>query len=69
MIGLLIVIVVQLLGLALSFFLLGFKTGVSHWQNELLQVRAEAARASREMHSLTREAFIAIAEEAERRRR
>jgi hypothetical protein len=49
-------------------FLLGFRLGGQSWQSEALWVRAEAAAAERELHDLTRAAFVAMAEEAQRRR-
>jgi uncharacterized membrane protein YciS (DUF1049 family) len=47
-------------------FLLGFRLGGEHWQSELARVRVEAAQAERQMHHLTREAFITMAEQAQR---
>jgi hypothetical protein len=49
-------------------FLLGFRLGGQSWQSEAVRVRAEAAAAERELHDLTRSAFVAMAEEAQRRR-
>jgi len=49
-------------------FLLGFRLGGDSWAAEARRVRSRAAVASREMHDLTRAAFVAMAEEAERRR-
>jgi hypothetical protein len=48
-------------------YLLGFMIGGDSWAAEVRRVRDEADRASREMYDLTRAAFVAMAEEAERR--
>ena len=69
MIILLVLILILLTTLMTTLFLLGFRIGGEHWQREVLQVRHEGARASREMHELTRRAFVSMAEEAERQRR
>ena len=57
--------VAMVIGLA---FLLGFRLGGQSWASEVDRVRAEAAAAERKLHELTRAAFVAEAEEAERRR-
>ena len=49
-------------------FLLGFRLGGQSWISEANRVRTEAATAERQLHELTRSAFVAMAEEAERRR-
>lgn len=49
-------------------FLLGFRLGGQSWMSEAQRVRAEAAAAERQLHDLTRAAFVAMAEEAERKR-
>ena len=49
-------------------YLLGFRLGGSFWFSDLSRVRAEAANAERHLHDLTRQAFVAMAEEVERRR-
>jgi hypothetical protein len=66
-----IVVVVTLLALGLAgvLFLLGFRLGGQHWQSELSRVRLEAAQAERQLHDLTREAFVAMAERMEGRGR
>ena len=51
-----------------AVFLLGFKLGGDPTQSELLRVRVEAAKAERRLHDLTRDAFVAMANAAERRR-
>jgi hypothetical protein len=54
-----------LLLLASFAFFLGFRLGGDHWQSELQQVRIEAIQAERQIHDLTRHAFIAMAEQVE----
>lgn len=49
-------------------YLLGYRIGGQQWQTRLDQVRAEGAEASRQMHDLTREAFVAMADYALQRR-
>jgi hypothetical protein len=49
-------------------YLLGFRLGGQSWISEAQRVRAEAAAAERQLHDLTRSAFVAMAEAAERRR-
>ena len=56
------------LTLVVVVYLLGFRLGESTWFGELGRVRAEAANAERQLHDLTRQAFVAMAEEVERRR-
>jgi hypothetical protein len=56
---------VLVLGLA---FLLGFRLGGESSLSELTRIRAQASEAAREMHELTRAAFVAMAEEAQVRR-
>jgi hypothetical protein len=50
-------------------YLLGFRLGGQSWLTEAHRVRAEAAAAERQLHELTRQAFVAMAEEAEAKRR
>jgi uncharacterized membrane protein YciS (DUF1049 family) len=61
--------VLALVTLVLVVFLLGFRLGGEHWQAELTRVRLEAARAERQVHDLTRQAFVAMAERVEQVRR
>ena len=61
-------ILLALLLLAGLAFLLGFRLGGDHWQTEVTRVRLESAQAERQLHDLTRHAFIAMAEHAEQRR-
>ncbi len=68
MIALLLLALVLLIMLNAALFLLGFRIGGEHWQEQILQVRHEGAQASRQMHELTRQAFVAMAEEADRQR-
>ena len=49
-------------------FLLGFRLGGDHWENELTRVRMQSAQAERELHDMTRQAFIAMAEHADGKR-
>lgn len=67
---LLVVILVMLFvcSMAGAAYVFGFRLGGENWQRQLLEVRRESARAGREIHDLTRQAFIAMAEEAEKRR-
>lgn len=60
---------VAVIALAAALFLLGFRLGAEESAGELTRVRMEAARAERQLHDLTRSAFIAMAEEAQRHRR
>ncbi len=62
-----LVLVVALL-VALTF-VLGFRLGGQSWIAEAQRVRAEAAAAERQLHDITRAAFVAMAEEAEVRQR
>lgn len=54
--------------LVLAVFLLGFRLGGDSWLAELQRNRAQAAQAQRQLHDLTRQAFISMSEAAERRR-
>ena len=65
---LLVLIIILLAALVASIYLLGFRLGGEHWQSELSRVRQESAHGQRQIHELTRQAFVAMAEEAERRR-
>lgn len=49
-------------------YVLGLGRGGQYWIVEAQRVRADAAAANRQLHDLTRSAFVALAEEAERRR-
>ncbi len=65
---------ILLFGLSLTalvgvVFLLGFRLGGESWLAELTRVKAEAAVAERQLHTLTRQAFVAMAEEADAQRR
>lgn len=66
-ITLLVISVVLLVTFVLLLtYLLGFRIGGQSWLAELHRVRAEAVTAERELHQLTRAAFVAMAERAER---
>lgn len=68
MIALLFVLVLSV-GLAVALaFLLGFRLGGQPSITETHRVQAEAAAAERELHDLTRSAFVAMAEAAQRQR-
>jgi hypothetical protein len=54
-------VIVVLMGGA---FVVGFRLGGSHWYQELLELRLQAAQAERHLHELTRSAFEAMAEHA-----
>lgn len=64
-----IVILALVSGVGFVCFLLGARVSGSHWQRELLQVRTEAAEAARELHSLTVNTMMAVADEMDRHRR
>jgi hypothetical protein len=66
MIELAIALLISLLIVSALIFCLGFRFGGRHWKSELHDVRIEAARARRQLHDLTRQAFVAMAEEAQR---
>lgn len=65
---LLVGLVLCFLLVAVLVYLLGFRLGGQSGISELQRVRAEAAEAERQLHDLTRSAFVAMAEAAERRR-
>ena len=54
--------------LFLSLYLLGFRLGGRYWESRITEIRSESAEASRQMHDLTREAFVAMAEHGLRHR-
>jgi hypothetical protein len=68
MIMLITLLLVAVLTIAGLLFLFGFRLGGAHWQTELAKVRMEAAQAERQLHDLTREAFVAMAERLEQNR-
>ena len=63
-----IIFLVVLTALVATVFLLGFRVGDGSSATNLARVRSEAGEAQRRMHDLTRQAFLAMAEEAERQR-
>ena len=69
MIALLLLTVVLIIGSAFVVYLLGYCLGGDHARDELLRVRAEASAATRQLHRVSRQAFIAMSEAAERHRR
>ena len=68
MIALTIAFVVVVLALGATLFLLGFRLGGGRWRAEVHRVRLEAIQAERQLHNLTRQAFVAMAEDAQERR-
>lgn len=64
-----LLLVLMLAGLVVAAYLLGFRLGGQHMSDELLRVRLEGIEAQRRMHQLTRDAFVAMAEHADLRRR
>lgn len=68
MIALVVALFIVTILLGGVMFLLGFRLGGDHWLSELARVRMEAAHAERQLHDLTRQAFVAMSEEAERHR-
>ena len=66
---LLVLLLIGAIGMVLILaFLLGFRLGGQSWMSQVQRVRAEAAVAERQIHDLTRSAFVAMAEEAEAHR-
>lgn len=51
-----------------AVYLLGFLRGGRRFQTDLIRVRLEGIAGERELHDLTRDAFIAMSDYAERRR-
>ena len=64
-----IILMIMLVVIAGLAFVLGCRYGGDHWSSELTRVQAEAMDAQRQMHDLTRQAFVAMAEHAEAERR
>jgi uncharacterized protein (UPF0333 family) len=62
-------IVLGLVVLALSgvAYLLGFRIGSERWRSEVTRIKSQSADAARRMHDLTRDAFVAMTEHADRR--
>lgn len=65
---LVICLVATTLTIVVLAFLLGFRLGGESWFVESQRIKAEAAASERELHSLTRAAFVAMADEASRRK-
>jgi hypothetical protein len=64
------IIVVALVVLALTAvaaFSVGFQAGADQWRREFYRLQAASLSASRRMGAITRAAFVAMAEAAERR--
>ena len=68
MIELLILTIITAAALVGVIFLLGFRLGGEHWQSELTKVRPEAAQAEKQLHNLTRQAFVTMAGQVEQHR-
>jgi hypothetical protein len=66
MIWILFAVAVLVLIATAGWFLLGFRLGGGHWQEQMLRTRLETASARRELHDLTRQAFVAMADHAGR---
>ena len=66
MINLVLILVVVVLIVAGLAYEIGLRSGGQHWQSELTQMRLQAAQAERRLHDLTRQAFVSMAEAAER---
>lgn len=62
-------LILSVAAIVVLVYLLGFRLGGDSWFAQAHRVRSQAAQAEREFHDLTRTAFVAMAEEAERRRR
>lgn len=56
-----------LLVAAAVIFAVGVRVGSQYWRSEVQRTRFEAARAARQLHDLTRQAFVAMADHVERR--
>lgn len=67
MIALLVALMLTGLLLVIVVYVLGFRLGGDSGMTQVQRVRMEAAQAERHLHDLTRQAFIAMAEEAQRR--
>ena len=63
----LILTVVGAVAFVAGVFVVGFQVGVRESQSELHRTWFETAQAQRRLHDLTRDAFVAMAEHAERR--
>ena len=66
--GVIVALVLAVTLVVILTYLLGFRLGGQSWMTEANRVRAEAAAAERQLHDLTRSAFVAMAEQAEQRR-
>ena len=65
MIALFLLLVGAAVLVVLLAFLLGFRLGGQSWVGEVQRIKADAASAQRQMHDLTRAAFVAMAERAQ----
>ncbi len=69
MIVLAILIPLLVVALIVGAFMVGCREGSHHWQTLMDDTRRQSANAERQLHDLTRQAFVAMAEEVERHRR
>lgn len=67
MIAIMITVIVMAVIIAVLLFLLGFRLGTEHGQSRVARIQLDAARAERRLHDLTRSAFVAMAEAAQRK--
>lgn len=66
---LLLALLACLAALVPAAYLLGFRLGGAHWYDRLVETRLAAAKAERQLHDLTRQAFVAMAEHAQESQR
>ena len=69
MIELTILLFLAIVSLVVLVYLFGFRMGWEQPHSPISRVRLEVAEAARQMHDVTRNAFVAMAEEAQSRRR
>lgn len=62
MVGLLILLILLVVALSASVYLIGYLLGGQTWRARLDRVRAESLEAERQLHNLTRNAFVAMSE-------
>jgi hypothetical protein len=62
-----IMVIVMAVIIGVLLFLLGFRLGNEHGRSRIARVQLEAARAERQLHDLTRQAFVAMADASQRK--
>jgi hypothetical protein len=68
MLLLLLIVFLVLVFLAASLsYLLGFRLGGESTRSEITRIKLEAAQSERQLHDLTRQAFVAMAKHVEQR--